>query len=301
MTLQGDIAAGRVRWASEPGLDDDTNEDRIGMVNDAIWVLDGATTPATVSSCCDKDARWYVDRLDAALAAQLTHEQHVDLRHALAAAISEVQDAHAASCPNPTAGEGPSSTVAIARRDGPWLDVLVLGDSTILLDHGDRVTTVRDTRLASVAPELRHEIKTALASGHGYRDPDHERRRARLVKAERLHRNRDGGYWIAADQPRAADRALTARHPIGTGFPSVGRLLLMSDGVQRAASLLSLYDSDERLFARVAQDAPEACIRQIRAAEANDPTGRRYPRIKLSDDASLILWDVASGRRAIPE
>jgi hypothetical protein len=260
------------------------------MVNDAVWVLDGATTPATVSSCCDKDAGWYVERLNAALTAQL-EDPHVELRRALAAAISDVQEQHTVSCPNPTAGRGPSSTVAIARRQGAWLDVLLLGDSTILLDHGDHVTAVTDTRLASVAHELRREIKTALAKGHGYRDPHYERRRARLVEAERLNRNRDGGYWIAADLPHAADHAVTARHLIGPKSPSVNTVLLMTDGVQRAASQLSLYDSSERLLAAAANGGPEACIRRIRAAEANDPTGKRYPRTKLSDDASLIVWD----------
>ncbi len=75
----------------------------------------------------------------------------------------------------------------------------------------------------------------------------------------------------------------------------MSRVLLMSDGVQHGASLLSIYDSDERFVAAVAYDGPETCIRQIRAAEANDPAGQRYPRTKLSDDASLILWDLARG------
>ena len=261
------------------------------MVSDSVWLLDGATTPARVPSCCDKDASWYVDRLDAALTAQLEDAQ-TELRDALADAITEVEEEHARGCLNPTRGRGPSSTVAIARRDEVWLDVLVLGDSTVLLDHGDHITSVRDTRLASVAAEFRREIESALASGHGYRDADHERRRARLVEAERLSRNREGGYWIAADEPRAADHALTGRYRIGTKTPNVSRVVLMSDGVHSAASLFALYDSNERFFVEAANDGPEACIRKLRATEASDPTGQRYPRTKLSDDASLLIWDL---------
>jgi hypothetical protein len=294
VTVETDIAAGRLRWASEPGLDAGANEDLVGMADDAVWLLDGATTPAGVSSCCDKDARWYVDRLDAALAAQLRGKRRVELRQALANAISWVQTEHAASCPDPTAGRGPSSTVAIARHDRARLDLLVLGDSAILLDHGNRVTAVTDTRLASVAPELRREIKTALAKGQGYREAAHERRRVRLVEAERLKRNREGGYWIAADDPRAAEHALTARHAVGRIFPRVKRILMMSDGVERAASLLGLYDSTETFLATAVDIGPEACIRAIRMVEASDRAGRRYPRTKSSDDASLIIWDVDS-------
>ena len=299
MTVHDDVAVGRLRWASEPSLDGDPNEDRIGMINDAVWVLDGATTPATVPSCCDKDASWYVERLNAALTAQLQDAQP-ELRAALAAAITEVQEQHARSCPNPAEGRGPSSTVAIARRDGAWLDVLVLGDSTVLLDHSDHITAIRDTRLAAVARQFRREIETALANGHGYRDDDHERRRAQLVEAERLRRNRDGGYWIAADQPRAAEHALSSRHRIGTKAPNVSRVVLMSDGVHNAASRFALFDSNERLFAAAADGGPKACIRKLRAAEASDPTGQRYPRTKRSDDASLVIWDIDSALQARP-
>ncbi|HEY6799152.1 MAG TPA: protein phosphatase 2C domain-containing protein, partial [Agromyces sp.] len=215
MTVAEDIAAGRLRWASEPRLGGSVNEDRVGMSREAVWVLDGAGTPAGVSSCCDKDAAWYVERIDAALNRQLEQRDDAPLVEILAAAIADVQHEHAAGCAEPTSGRGPSSTVAIARRSGSWLDTLVLGDSTILLDHGTHITTIRDTRLAAIAPELRRDIKTAIAAGHGYRQAEHEHRRAELVHAERQSRNRDGGYWIAADDPTAATHALTARYPIG--------------------------------------------------------------------------------------
>jgi hypothetical protein len=292
VTIDTDIAAGRLTWASQPRLGGTTNEDHIGMVGNAVWVLDGAGTSPTASSCCDKDARWYVERLDAALIGQLRDDKNADLQLTLGHAIEQVQNEHAAECPDATAGRGPSSTVAIARRRGLSIDLLVLGDSTILLDHGTHVSALRDTRLASISPTLRHQIMAAIAAGHGYGDAEHDRRRAELVHAERLSRNRAGGYWIAADQPAAADHALTAAHQIGTTPPNIRRLLLMTDGAQRATSLLALYDSDQALLAAAAHDGPEACIRRIRAAEAADPTGRRYPRTKRSDDTSLIVWDL---------
>jgi hypothetical protein len=65
----------------------------------------------------------------------------------------------------------------------------------------------------------------------------------------------------------------------------------MSDGMERAVSLLGVYDSNESLL-DAAANGPQQCIRRIRTAEANDRTGRRYPRTKLSDDASLVVWDI---------
>ncbi len=293
MTVHDDITAGRLRWASRPRLGSNVNEDRIGMTDNAVWVLDGAGTPTGVASCCDKDACWYVEHLDAAITAELQRNGPIELTHALARAISQVHQQHATDCPDPGSRRGPSSTVAMARRDGSWIHVLVLGDSTIVLDHGTHATTMRDTRLATVAPELRREIRTAIAAGHGYADVAHNRRRQQLVRAERLSRNRVDGYWIAADDPAAARHALTARHPITDTPPSVRRLALMTDGAHRATSILHLYDSDRDLLAAAIQHGPQRCIDELRGAEADDPDGRRYPRTKRTDDASLIVWDLA--------
>jgi len=293
MTIADDIAAGRLQWASEPRLGSAVNEDRVGMSRNAVWVLDGAGTPAGTESCCDKDASWYVDRLDAALTTTLTCDEEAALVDALAAAIANVHQQHAATCPAVNPVCGPSSTVAIARRRGGWLDLLVLGDSTVLLDNGMNVAAMRDIRLAGIAPGLRREIKTAIAAGHGYQHADHDERRAELVQLEREHRNREGGYWIAADDPAAAAHALMESHPIGQGRRSVCRVALMTDGAERARSMFALYESDRQLLNAAEEEGPAACIARVRALEASDPSGRHHPRTKRSDDASLVVWDLS--------
>jgi hypothetical protein len=35
---------------------------------------------------------------------------------------------------------------------------------------------------------------------------------------------------------------------------------------------------------------PAELIRQVRATEASDPDGGRWPRAKLSDDATALYW-----------
>ena len=176
---------------------------------------DGAGTPPRMTSCCNARAPWYVEQLDAAITAEFRRRPEASLRGTLRAAITRVQSEHAAICPDPDSGRGPSSTVALARRDGERIDVLVLGDSPIVLDHGTHVTAFTDARLADVGRPLREEIKTALGAGSGYDDPAHNARRRQLVDAERASRNHPGGYWIAADEPDAASHALTASYSIG--------------------------------------------------------------------------------------
>lgn len=292
MTVPSDIADGRLRWASEPRVGSDLNEDRVGMTDNAVWVLDGASTPSGVSACCDKDATWYVDHLNAALSAALETGEDLTLSDALANAIADVQGQHATGCPDPSAGRGPSSTIAIARRRDRWLDLLVLGDSTILLDHGTHMTAMRDRRLAEIAPDLRQEIKTAIAHGRGYENAEHSFRRLRLVQQEREHRNREGGFWIAADGPAAAGHALVQSVPIGSTSSSVRAIALMSDGAERATAVFGLYASDREFLDAACAHGPESCIRRVRTAEMGDPSGQRHPRTKRSDDASLVIWEL---------
>lgn len=292
MTVPSDIAAGRLRWASEPRLGSDLNEDRVGMAGNAVWVLDGAGTPSGVSACCDKDATWYVDHLNAALAAVLETGEEFPLSGVLANAIADVREQHATGCHDASAGRGPSSTIAIARRRDRWLDLLVLGDSTILLDHGTHTTAMRDRRLAEIAPDLRQEIKTAIAHGRGYENAEHSLRRSRLVQLERERRNREGGYWIAADDPAVAGHALVQSVPIGSTSSSVRAVALMSDGAERATAVFGLYASDRELLDAAGVQGPKSCINRVRTAETDDPSGQRHPRTKRSDDASFVVWEL---------
>src|SRR5204862_154442 len=134
------------------------------------------------------------------------------------------------------------------------------------------------------------EIRTALAKGQGYGDAAHERRRVRLVEAERFRRNREGGYWIAADDPTATEHALTTRHAIGRMFPRVRRVLMMSDGVERAASLLARSCV---LGDRVPCQPPGDCHRRLERAGIRSArpsrTGRLTP-VETVTDAEATGW-----------
>jgi hypothetical protein len=39
-------------------------------------------------------------------------------------------------------------------------------------------------------------------------------------------------------------------------------------------------------------------IRRVRAAEAADPGGDRWPRGKIHDDATAVLWEMPAGPEA---
>lgn len=112
-----------------------------------------------------------------------------------------------------TPGSSPSSTVTIARWTDDAVEVLVLGDSpvVVLLDSG-RVDCVRDDRLTCVASDLRARYRDRLAAGSGY-DDEHRAIVRQLVVEERQRRNGADEYWITEAVPEAAHHAARRQCP----------------------------------------------------------------------------------------
>ena len=136
---------------------------------------------------------------------------------------------------------------------------------------------ITDQRIEEVAVAEQAAMK-ALPTG----TPEHLAARLRFVSRQRELRNRPGGYWITSTDPGAAGHAYTGLER-GDGLRSV---TLLSDGATRFVEfslggwrdLLGLLDS-----AGIA-----AVFGRIRAAEASDPAGARWPRAKRHDDAAIV-------------
>jgi hypothetical protein len=284
------IAAPQATLASVPKLGKPNNEDLVGVVGSAAWLLDG-TSPRDGARCCDRDGSWYVRRLAAGLTSVLGNGDRYDLQDVLAAAIDAVAVEHDAICSSPNPVGGPSATVLLVRQRGSALDYLVLGDSALLTETPEGVTHHSDKRLTRVASELRAQIRQHLQDGHGYQAPAYQQLLRELVSAERAVRNTEHGYWIAEFDPEAAYHSLTGTCQIGAGPDEIRRAALVSDGLERAVTVLRLYPSWDELLHRLVTTGPAACIKEVRQAEAADPDGRIHPRTAASDDASGLLLE----------
>ncbi|MGH8898069.1 MAG: protein phosphatase 2C domain-containing protein [Egibacteraceae bacterium] len=282
-----------VTFASAAGLGKACNEDLCGAGTKAAWVLDGASVPPGIATCCERDAVWYVHRLADALSSCLAAQPPADLRNVLADAIDAVRREHEATCRRGSGHAlGPSATVALVRRQEQVLDYLVLGDTAVLLDTGDDVICHSDRRLAQVAAPIREEIYRRLRRGGGYDSSTHRSLVNRLIEYERMARNTLGGYWTASDDPAAAFQAITGSYQIGQRPGEVRRLALLTDGAQRAVTHFGTHGSWSALMTALVADGPQACIQTVRAAEAVDPDGRRFLRTQPSDDATVLIWDL---------
>ncbi|MFD9194666.1 hypothetical protein ACFWCA_41455 [Streptomyces phaeochromogenes] len=106
----------------------------------------------------------------------------------------------------------------------------------------------------------------------------------RFVLAQRQVRNTPNGYWVAAANPEAAEHSLTGTTPLG----EVHAAAVMSDGVSRLVTEYKMATWPE-VFATLQAGGPRELIDTVREVEATDPTGRRWPRYKSGDDATVAF------------
>ncbi len=97
---------------------------------------------------------------------------------------------------------------------------------------------------------------------------------------------------IITDTHPAASAAPGAAMMARTGtFPRAGLrgIALLSDGAARIADQYGLM-SWPAVVGAIRDHGPAELVRQVRAAEASDPDGRRWPRGKSRDDATIVYW-----------
>jgi hypothetical protein len=153
------------------------------------------------------------------------------------------------------------------RRTTAAVEFLVLAEAVIVLDVGvPEPMVIRDERADFVSVHAHQSSAVrdyANAMGHPH----------------------GGDLWVASVDPRAAEQSLTGTVPAD----QARAVALLSDGASRLVDRFELI-SWRQLLALLGRHGPAEAIRQVRAAEDADPTGDRWPRRLLRDDASIIYW-----------
>ena len=251
-----------VTMATDAGKPGRVNEDFVGAVPGAAVLLDGAGIPG-MESVCPHGVAWYTHRLGGSLLSRLSGDE--GLASILACAIEEVADGHRDTC-DLTHSCSPQATVLMVRVDGDRLDYLLLADSYLVVEGPRVVTDERevDAQRACSAP------LDGLTPG----TPEFERVRRSCVEVLRARRNQPGGYWIAKEDPVAAEHAVTGSLPLPDGA------VLLSNGAARIVSPYGVTDW-AGVLGIVGADGPAEVIRRVRHVEA---AGTQVP-----DDATVAL------------
>ena len=186
------------------------------------------------------------------------------LRHAAIAAVGT------ADAPGP----GPAATVAMLRSRGEELEWLVLGDAGCAVpDEMGQPRVIIDDRLARVAVAQRQARRRARREGA---EPQALAELSqRLYRAELAARNTDGGYWVAADLPEAAEYALT-------GIAEHGPALLFTDGMSAQVGPGARWVSWAQAWRDWRAHPPRQAVAEAQAAARSQSSS-------TVDDATLLL------------
>ncbi|WP_320781963.1 integrase [Streptomyces sp. CRN 30] len=261
---------------AEPGRE---NEDYAAAAPGAAVLLDGAGVAGAETGCVHGVA-WFSGTLGALLLRSITAHPARSLADCLADSIDQVRGMHDGTC-DLTYRASPTSTVVAVRVVGRELQYLVLGDSSLLLaEHDGGAVVITDERLDEVGKRLRGPVDE-LPTG----SPEHVVALAEYRDALTGLRNRPDGFWIAGPDSRAAEHALTGTVPLD----ALTSVTLLSDGATRLVDRFNLADWAQVLSV-LGSPGPDELIRQVREAEAGDPHGRRWPRGKAQDDATVVHW-----------
>ncbi|WP_454726321.1 MULTISPECIES: hypothetical protein [Cupriavidus] len=282
------------------------SEDVCGYVtNDTsvhAWVIDGATgiSPSLMLSRCHTDAEWYALRINWHLHREITcydetHGSNMLLRSAIEAANADFRAVISDRASNVYLL--PSASVILAkvqRLSGTYLTSFArLGDCCgVLRTALSQVHIVESTLGPSFDLEF-DELAAELTQEHG----DIDRRNAILatISARLLDRrrtmNQSGGYAIAApnwDPDTLAFESFSSVEP-----PS---LMLLSDGAARLVDKYRICTYEEAL-GDVFRIGVAGFVRKVREIERDDPTCKSWPRLKTSDDATIVALEIGEHAR----
>lgn len=251
-------------------------------------VIDGATglvEMPLISPDFATNAQWFSHVAGEALCASL--ESGTPPEQALIDAVDKTHGELEAALGRPAGSLDPaavpSATLALAVVGEKNVELWGLGDSPLvaLMLDGELVIST-DEVLESLDA---HVVDLMLERSAG-RDLTVAERRALVrdeVIANRRLRNTPGGYWCldATGEGLAHARRLTIPRA------DVVAVAGMTDGIFRAFGQYGMAPLDEWM-----RDASYFSVRRLcdrmRALEAEDSQLRRYPRMKVGDDASLF-------------
>ena len=297
---------------SLPGDPSKPNEDFLAEGKRAALVMDGATPLGDSLMPGPSDAAWIAQFGARRLMAHL--DGGGGARKALRAALADTQKSFEAlrrhppeemwqtPCasmmlavaantdqPPPRARSAPEGEVAVAGprtsegRRGSEIELLWYGDCAALLKQGDALVTVVGETFDKRAAEAERARVVAKEKGLS---PASGLDRPEFIGALRATRNRinSGTYWLFSPDARAASHV--SRRVIKAAPGAL--LLLATDGFLALASDYGVYNADSLMDAALSKGLA-GLGEELRAIEAGDVGGDKFPRFKKSDDATALL------------
>lgn len=277
---------------SDPGNAARRNEDTAGDNASCAFVIDGATglggKPLLDAT---SDAAWL-----ATFAGQV-FEAEVGLTDPIADVVRSLNARVRQRIVEAVAGETieawalPTASFQLVRMEGQELTVYGLGDCRLFLAGADGMTFETNGDYSKVESEGARRAVAQAGGLTAWRSLAEEPVvREALRRARARHNQPDGSVWTLGSAPEAAAHLSIQRLiPV---LPAHG--LLCTDGFSALADKYGRYDS-AGLIRAASELGLAALMSELRRIEREeDPDGQQYPRFKISDDATALLFEITA-------
>jgi serine/threonine protein phosphatase PrpC len=272
---------------SLPGDPAKPNEDFLVVGKGAALVMDGATPLGDGLMPGPSDAAWIAQFGARRLMAHLDNGDGT--RKALRSALTDAEKSFKALRRHPPAEmwQMPCASMMLAVPADSGVECLWYGDCAALLKRGETAVTVIGETFDKRAAEA---MRAKLIAKEKDLSPASGINRPKFIGSLRAIRNRvnSGDYWLFSPDARAASHV--SRRVIKAGPGAV--LLLATDGFLALASDYDVYSADSLIEAALSKGLA-AMGEELRAIEAGDSGGEKFPRFKKSDDATALLIKIS--------
>jgi len=270
-----------VEMLSLPGDPAKANEDAFGHGGNQAVVIDGATPLGDSLMPGPSDAAWIAQFGARRLMAHLRDGDGA--RKALRATLGDAQKSFEALRRHEPEEmwQMPCASMMLAVSAEEGMEFLWYGDCAALVMQGDAAVTVIGETFDKRAAEARRA--QALAKE---KNVSPAASRAEFIGNLRASRNRinSGNDWLFAPDIKAASHVSRRVMKIAPGSD----LLLVTDGFLALASDYGAYSADSLMAAALSKGLA-SLGEELRAIEADDSGGDKFPRFKKSDDATALL------------
>lgn len=239
-------------------------------------------------------AEWYVKEMLKGLTEEFFNDSTIALDNAIANIIkilkNKIKIYEQNNNINLLKYEEPSAGISIIRINEKVTEIYNLGDPATIVGYKtgeiQKIKNPNGERLKeydkSVVEEMVLKAKTLSKNVVEMRNDE---KIQRLLKQNREKKNsgKEDSYYVCGTEVDAT------KHGIYYFFPNskLKRVIGMTDGVEYDM----LNDDEITLYNRLNVDSPEIIIKEIRQAQEEDYLCNKYPRLKKSDDITLVVVD----------
>ncbi|WP_111928043.1 protein phosphatase 2C domain-containing protein [Clostridium tertium] len=278
-----------IKFLSKQGNSAKANEDKITVLDNAAWILDGATG-LTGKRITEKetDALWYVEALDDYLKKHINSSK--DIKEIIKNAIKEVKEKYSKydGFNDLEEIDYPCAALALLRFNSKELEYYVIGDCTLIYSQeNESIKEIVDRKLIGLEENILRKMRE-VSKVNNISVLDARRFCNDEVISVRKLKNKLNGYWILEFNEDAVDRGLYNKISINGEIS----ICITSDGFSQFYDTFNLAEDYKAFINLLKESNVEDIFNTLYEEQEKDSNCNDYPRLKKRDDTSIIYFEL---------